>query len=404
MAQQIKAIHCPHCGSTLKIELKPNLFQCQNCRTEYYLDSNDTHVYHHYDPVPSRPSSAPPGNGRLPMFLLLGLIAGILIVYGMVIGFQSKKATTYTVSTYKPPRMYYDSFVYTNALTGDPVYLRLGTDHIDQGNGTGKQEVHAQFNRVMDGKLLIDRVITDETFGTKRCALDFKTYAPHLIYAIGCSTQLVQLDVEHNELKEVTQEVFKDFPALSSGVARLDFDYAKAMIKVMNNEGKSYYYFPTIRRLVETVEQAEEVWKTEFDRHFFEFGYLGGPFDKNREYELIETHYSKTTGEVKRQNLTPGRKYFAPKVLYQDDKALLIVVNTTPAPNPPITIQRIDVQTGKILWALAPDTFTLQSTAKCKQGFAIEYRRGPEADYVHGVLVVSPAGKVIHDYKLTRME
>ncbi|PMD92467.1 hypothetical protein BWI97_20480 [Siphonobacter sp. BAB-5405] len=404
MAKQIKVIHCPHCGSIHKREIKPQVYQCQNCSTEYYLDSDDTHIYHHYEQPPLRPSSAPPGNNRLPIILLIGCIAGILIIYGVVVGFQPKKASTYTVSNFKLPRMYYDSFVYTNTLTGDPVYLRLGTDRAGKGNGAEELETHAQFNRVTDGKLLVDRVVTNETFGKKRCALSFKTYAPDLIYAIGCNTQLVQLDVEHNELKEVTQEVFKDFPQLSSGVARLDFDYSKAMINVMNNEGKSYFYFPTIHRLVETQAQAEEVWKMEFDRHFFEFGYLGGPFDENRDYQLIETTYARATGEVKRQNLTPGRKYFAPRILHQDEQDLLIVVNTTAAPNPPLTIQRLDVKTGEILWALPPDTYTLQNAVKCRQGFAIEYRRGPEADYVHGVLVVSPTGKIIQEYTLSRTE
>ena len=79
-------------------------------------------------------------------------------------------------------------------------------------------------------------------------------------------------------------------------------------------------------------------------------------------------------------------------------------MNTTAAPDPPISIQKIDVQTGKILWALPPDKFYLSQVVKCKQGYAIEYRKDEEADYVHGVMVVSEAGKVVHNYQLGRTE
>ncbi|OKS87451.1 hypothetical protein [Mucilaginibacter polytrichastri] len=404
MAKDIKAIQCPKCGSTYKKEIKPDFYQCQNCQTEYFLDSDDVHHYYHHDRVPPLQNSAPPVNSKLPVYILLGAIAFIAIAYITTMLFQTKINTTssYTNSTYKIPRSYYSSYVYTNTATNNPVYLRIGVDYINNGNNKSYQELHAQFNNALDGKLIADRIITDERLRNDRCALTFKTYSPDMIYAIGCNSTLLELDTRNNRLIDITKSTFKDYPKLSSGVAKLDFDYRKAMIKVMSNEGEAFYYFPTIKKLVSNEEQANAVEKQLTKKNYCEFTYANGDFDKLDVLQLFEIKYD--AGRILRREVTPGRKYFSPIILYQDANHLLIVVNTTAAPDPPKSVQLIDTNTGKILWALSPDNFNLFSTTKCKQGFALEYRKDEEADYVHGVMVISDGGKLVYNYQLARTE
>ncbi|QJD98440.1 hypothetical protein HH214_15705 [Mucilaginibacter robiniae] len=404
MAKDIKAVKCPHCGSIYKTETKPDFYRCQNCGTEYFIDSDDVHIYHHHQPVTPVQSSAQV-NTKLPVYILIGAVAFIVIMYFVTMLFQPKSTSTYnSYSTYKTPRMQYGSIVYMNTATGNPVYLRTGADQIDKGNNKTEMEMHAQFNDPITGKVIVDRVIDEPYKGDLRCDLKVKTYQTDLTYAIGCNATLFQLDTRNNNLIDITQSIFKTYPQLSSGVARLEFDYDKDMINVMNNEGDSYHYFPTLKKLVSSNEQAEQIWQKQFDRHFFEFGYLGSYFDEHKYNQLIENKYSHVTGQLLQRNLTPGRRYFDPKIIYQDGKNLLITVHTTAASNAPISIQNIDVTTGKINWVLPPDQYYLYSTIKCKQGFAIEYRKDEEADYAHGVLVISNTGKLIHNYQLGRTE
>jgi FlaG/FlaF family flagellin (archaellin)/DNA-directed RNA polymerase subunit RPC12/RpoP len=406
MAKEIKAIKCPHCGSVYKQEIRPGFYKCQSCGTEYFLDSDDVHIYHHHERPAPLQSSAPPGNQKLPVYLLIGVLASIAIVYLLSGLINSKTGGRYvnTNSTYKTPRMFSGSFVYMNTTTGDPVYLRLGTDQIDQGNDKFKRELHAQFNNAITDKLIADRIINDQNLFDNDCSVTFKAYSPKLIYGIACSNILFQLDTRSNQLSEVTQSTFKDFPELSSGVAKVEFDYSKAMIKVMSNEGNSYYYFPLARILVDNEAQMEAVWKQLKDRHHFEFGSIADDFRRGETHQLIEINYTTVTAWKTKRDLTPERKYFNPKILYQDDEHLLIVTNTTAGDEPPVSVQCIDVSTGKIQWALPPNKYDLYSVAKCKQGYAIEYRKGAEADYVHGVFIVSPSGKQLHDYQLGRTE
>ncbi|WP_345950025.1 hypothetical protein ABDD95_00940 [Mucilaginibacter sp. PAMB04274] len=405
MARDIKAIQCPKCGSTFKQEIKPEFYRCQNCQTEYFLDSDDTHVYHHHERAKPVQSSAPPVNPNLPVYVLIGAVAFIAIVYITTMLLQPKKSATNSYITYKPRRSYQSSFVYTNTATGDPVYLRMGVDYIDKGNGKSEQELHAQFNNAMDGNLIADRLMTDESMRNNRCSLTFKIYSPNIVYAIGCNSVLLQLDTRNNRLTDVTQSTFKNYPKLSSGVAKLDFDYSKPMINVMNNEGETFYYFPAVKKLVNTQTEADKIWKQIYNaRRYFEFGYMGDYFDDNKVNQLLEVKYIKEADQNLKRDLTPGRKYFGPAIIYQDENNLIIVVNTTAAPDPPMSIQKIDTETGKILWALPPDKFYLSQVVKCKQGYAIEYHKDEEADYVHGVMVVSDSGKLIHNYQLSRTE
>jgi len=404
MAKDIKAIKCPHCGSTSNQELKTDFYKCQHCGTEYFLDSDDVHIYHHHNRTGPLQSSAPPGNQKLPVYILIGAIAFIAVVIVSSIIFQKKgtASNTYSTSTaYKMPRMYRSSFVYTNTDSGDPVYLRMGTDRMDKGNDKATYELHAQFNSALDGKLIADRVMSSANHSDD-CSLTFRTYAPDLIYAIACNNMILQLDTRSNKLTDVTQSLFASFPELSSGVGRIDFDYSKPMLNIMNNEGKSYHYFPLLKKLADNDQQAAAIAAQGAKRYFY-FGSMTDSFEL-RLSDLIEATPPISNDPKSRRNLTSGRQYFEGKILYQDSSNLLIATNSTAADEAPVSVQQIDVNTGKTLWALKPDRYFLQSASKCKQGFAIEYRKEAEADYVHGVMVISPSGKLVHNYELSRSE
>lgn len=405
MARDIKAIQCPNCGSVQKTQVKQDFYHCESCGTEYFLDTDDVHVYHHQVPIGKHSSSYPPVNARLPILILIGAVAFIALTYLVVTIFQPQRKSSYhNDRTYKTPRMHYSSFVFQSLATGDPVYLRIGAEQIDKGHGKSKLEMHTQFINAANGKIIEDRVVEENYNSSLKCGLTFKAFEPGMTYAIGCSTYLLELNTHNNKIDDITQSLFKDYPQLSSGIGRIEFDYYKEMINIMNNEGNSYCYFPTLKLLVSSAQEAELVWKSKFNRHFFEFGYLGDWTDERKYHQLIENEYSAATGVLRQRELTPGRKFFGPKIIYQDKDNLLITVNTTASTGSPITIQSIDVSTGKINWILAPDKYYLYSTARCKQGFAIEYRKGEEAEYVHGVMVISTTGKLINNYQLSRAE
>ncbi len=82
MAKQIKAIACPRCRSTQKATIRPDTYRCENCGTEYFLDSDDiTITVRQVAPVaPPRPAMAPVPASRLRWALAL---AGLVLLWSV---------------------------------------------------------------------------------------------------------------------------------------------------------------------------------------------------------------------------------------------------------------------------------------------------------------------------------
>ncbi|MDR2274070.1 MAG: hypothetical protein LBF27_24400 [Sphingobacterium sp.] len=55
------------------------------------------------------------------------------------------------------------------------------------------------------------------------------------------------------------------------------------------------------------------------------------------------------------KDFTPGRLYFQPEVVAQNDKTLLIAYKPTPAEDDPLQIQLLDISTGAIQKTITTD-------------------------------------------------
>lgn len=87
MAQKIKAIKCPHCGSVNKSQITNMSYQCEQCMTEYYLDNDDINIHVKHSHITTPTKSTP--YKYLCFILLASLIFITLIVY--LISNKSKK-------------------------------------------------------------------------------------------------------------------------------------------------------------------------------------------------------------------------------------------------------------------------------------------------------------------------
>jgi hypothetical protein len=404
MAKDIKAIKCPHCGSVYKQELKPEFYKCQNCGTEYYLDSDDIHIHHHHEPVAPVQSSSPPISSNTPLYILVFGVACIIIAYLVVVMFSSTKSSGNKNYVIQMPKIGFAWYLYTNAQTGDPVYLRLYADYISRGSDKQEYQIHAQYNNAATGELLHDRRMFKDVVTRSNYSFSFRTYPGNLIYAICDNTRLFQLDASSNQLMEVTSTLFKDYPQLSSGIAKLEFAYEKAVINIVSNEGNTLFYLPVSRQLLTDAAQVQESENKRLKSRHFVFDNPENVVGISNKQELHEVGYFEEAHQMLYRNFTPGRTYFDPKIVYQDANNLLIASRITAADEAPLSIQAIDNKNRKVLWALPPDNYDVYTSTKCKQGFAVEYRKGEEADYVHGAIVISKSGKLVHDFQLKRTE
>ncbi len=404
MAKDIKPIQCPNCGSIYKTELKPDFYKCQNCGTEYYLDNDDVNVYHHYQQTPPPAVSSSAVGKNAPVYTLIIAVFIIVVVYFIAMWTQPHYHYNNNLAAYKMPRSYFAACLYTNTLTGSPVYLRLGTDYIDKGNNQQDKELHAQYNDATTGRLIADRIMNPGIIKRIPPYLQFQALSNHQVYMLADNMALFQLDARNNTLADVTQRAFNEFPQLSSGIAKIDFEMDKDVLVVLNNEGNTFYYFPVMQQLVASADEMYSLARLHAESHYYEFASPGDVTDINGKEILREVKYWPEGKQFIYRDLTPKRVYYHPQLLYQDQENLVIATNTTPADDPPVSLQCIDAHTGIIKWTYPPNNYWVNNACKCRQGFAVEYRTGQEADYIHGVLVISPAGKLIYNYKLARTE
>ena len=101
---------------------------------------------------------------------------------------------------------------------------------------------------------------------------------------------------------------------------------------------------------------------------------------------------------------TPSRKYFNPELLFQNQSTLIISVTATASSEAPLALQRIDVNSGKLLRSLPARKVYYDEATSCNEGIAVNYSAGQELNYISGILVISLDGKVIKDYLLARGE
>ncbi|RYY16300.1 MAG: hypothetical protein EOO36_11350 [Cytophagaceae bacterium] len=62
-------------------------------------------------------------------------------------------------------------------------------------------------------------------------------------------------------------------------------------------------------------------------------------------------------------------------------------------------MQGLDPATGRLRWSRPANAYYFQEATRTADGFALGYRPGPALDYVHGALLLTTAGRELHDFQ-----
>ncbi|MFY1045773.1 hypothetical protein [Chryseobacterium sp. GP-SGM7] len=395
MAKNIKAIKCPNCGSIKKTEIKADYFRCLNCDTEYFLDNDDINININQTPYQSSPQATVAKKNPTSAVIIAVLLVFTLF---MVINYFNKSSTkAISAETEKVKYDYYGGdIVYQNSNTGKAVLLRLGRENIvGADNSVDYVNTHAVFVDPVSKKQFQDNIVFERTRRLNDYQSTFKVFQDGTIYMTYPGEKLFTIDRKNDKLVDVTQSIFSKHPEMRSGIAKIKLsdDY----FDLMANDGNQYYYVPKVDLLTDKRDEAEKAIYSTYPDTWLEFDIFSSD---NLMKMILDRVTLKPTGI----NLLPNRKFFSPKLLYQDAKNLIIATCSTANTDGPVMLQSLDVMTGKIIWSQPAVTFYYRSAAKCNEGFAIKYTSGQDHDYISGVLVISPEGKVISDYLLKRGE
>lgn len=397
MAKTLRTIHCPQCGSPAKTTLGPDLFRCNACQTEYYLDSDEVtvHVRYHYPAPPTAPRPAPaPTAARYWVASLFLLVALGALTWLYLLAFRPpRQAAQLLVAR---PIFYLTEYVYADAAQ-QPVYVTLRTEAPRWGSDS--VTLYVDFFDPRTGQRRREQVLEPLGHRLDNHFYQWHTFPGGQVYLLG-NQKVYRVDTRANQLLETTETLLAHYPPASSGVAQVEFDTSHEALRVLTNDGQTLYYLPATGQVLRDGLALYHAAYAGLPRRFFTFETLADtPWP-----QLLANRPTGRYPELASQQATPGRHYFDPSIVYQDATSLLVAVAPTARPDSPHSLQRLDVATGRVLWARPASAYDYKSAVRTRDGFALHYRTGSAQDYVHGALLLTADGQLLNDFQRARME
>ncbi|MCB2409235.1 transposase [Hymenobacter lucidus] len=428
MAKAIKAIECPKCGSTQKAPVRLDVFRCESCGTEYFLDNDDinvNHTFRHFSP-PLAPVMPPARRA-----LLAGVALGLLgLVWWLLFHQAAPPQPVFVV----PPTVVAaaeaeeepDKFTFSSqrallylSPTQKPVLLQVGSRHYQRA--TSADSSYARFVDATTGTAL-KSVALPIAPGTSSPNYDFKQFASGSgeLYLIVNKTAVYRVDKASYAIKEVTKALFQGQPELASGIATVeagDDDYGD-YFNLFTNDGRNLLFFPLIHKAYtqDGFYDAKHGFKTLLPRsptrtafifsrksttypedkiQLIKYQYrhnVGGAkdlplFEWNDDYGgsgvftdadphrkvLVRPYELEQARVLSYADFTPGRLYFEPRLLYADADYVLLSFKPTASPTVPVSLQCLNARTAAIVFTRPLDTSDSPDRAiRYPAGFALQ--------------------------------
>ncbi|WP_010602792.1 hypothetical protein, partial [Pedobacter agri] len=370
MPKEIKAIQCPKCGSTQKEELRQGYFRCQDCDTEYFLDDDDININHNisYSSAIKPATTAPQKIIMIIVALVIFIVlAGILLP----LPFNSKRVESNLIQI----PVLVDSNAYRwgdreviafENRAGALIIAIMGYREYEFDENNQKTGNYIAFYDAITGKELSKQRLMKLPQERLNNAA-FRRFENGDIYAIGNKSLLYKIDQINTRLSDVPADFFSRHKELAAGIAQLEFIGSEwgDGLKLVTNDGKRRIFFPITDKVFTekssyTAEKAlaikEPGAKT---RTYFLFSELsddfpdepiklmmytqkdnkGGPntrpFFQKKDYtffygkKVISDFRQGADYVISYKDLTPGRSYYSPEILYYDNHYVLIMFKAT---------------------------------------------------------------------------
>lgn len=269
MAKQIKIIKCPNCGSIQKTEIKPDHYRCENCHTEYFLDSDDINVNVTYDNRPTNLDNTFLGEFKLKIIVILGcIVIGYVCVFLINMFFKSKPSydapaattqiqqnqTTTTKSVSANPQIAQSSgtlrvnYNFCSLVLVDNKPFVMGI--INRSNGLPyEQNYYFTVYDLLSEKIVQESPIANVKFD-KFGKVNWTSYdfTKDKTYLVASKRTVFLLDKKNFTLTDVTSSLLQNYPQFNKGIASVNITTAQGavgqVLHILTDDGQKIYYFP----------------------------------------------------------------------------------------------------------------------------------------------------------------
>lgn len=440
MAKYIKALKCPHCGSIKKQEYKEDHYICSNCGTEYFLDNDDINVNikHKYK---EEKASSLPDKTRKNIIYFLAFIVSILLLSSLITSVWKGEKSTSPKQANKNYREYIESFLAYSGKDPEDIVLMFKVQRRNSSSEEKSEQYFIRFYDPIKEKVLHEQEMMDWKDGYY---FRYRKFSDGKWYVVPAkSNRVYKIDEQRHVMEEVTDKILGGVPEFASGIATLDFmnkGYGDGF-RLMTNDGKDFYYYPLpqmlykdfkeLRDAREGVKSLKEDAKESVHYIFTEESYeypeekkqLIKYWYKHKEGYPIQLPYSNQTKWQKVHNynshlgagsyqkmlfrdsriskfidITPGRLYFEPEIMYQDEYSLYIRGLPNANPEGKKYLQKIDTETGEVLWTYTPDEEVYAFSTDLftyTNGIVLHYYNYGAPGRVNKIVIVDKTGKEI---------
>lgn len=272
MAKQIKAIKCPHCSSVEKTKLDKDLYHCESCNTDYFLDNDDINInVNNRVEYGSNNRSNVAKNKTLPIVLTI-VISLLVITYMLVSTIFNKpshspaRGGTYSVgttttsptvqsppkvdSTPKPLSYKQQSKVYFTFTTADGLLYSFDLHHRSFAKKESLNGYYYEVRNIMTGEIIKRELLQPAKSDTATWrAFLFNGNFNYLTYD---DSTIYQFDADNLSMPNVTETFFaENKDKFMSGIAVMDRSTygIEQGIYILTNNGKEYLYYPQTQKL-----------------------------------------------------------------------------------------------------------------------------------------------------------
>ena len=447
MATEIKAIKCPQCGSSQKTEIRPRYYRCTSCQTEYFLDDDRQIVEHE---VTYRPPAAPVARPATVLSLPAKILIGLGVGAAMLVTAWPRHPANPGVSAAAQVSVqddYYNDVEKTAALTGtaqQPLVLVLARRAYREASEAGQNGGYATFYDPATQKVVATQRLTSGTAGAAASdfTADSRILSDGQLYVIINKAILYRVNRDGPQLVEVGPQLFGRQPALRAGLATVQFgsDTYGDQLVLLTNDGKNRFYYPLVNRLYteDELDDADDGLENLLPGATTKAGFTftdPGIICKDATIKLFATKYLDNGGGPKNiaqnvscsqrdlgyddktltmkyanvdmgsndyyritaaRDLTPGRLYFKPEVLWADARQVFITTHATAAEDAPLNLQALDVATGQVRWTTPlPRTHEIHALVPCQGGFV-------GIGYASAGILVSSEGKLLNQFNFDK--
>ena len=415
MAKTIKKIACPQCESYKITMLKEDYYLCNNCQTNFFLDSNDITINHNHK-FDGNSVNQNADIGKRILKALLGFVA-LFIVYQVAQNFlfPAPKTTHNNVVIAEPKQV--EPKVETTREIQPYITQNLLIALDDEHSVETVVAMYKNNNEYMLYTILFDpttgkeikRTAMDVNFATKGAGMH-SDYDVQLVPSLKHGALLIvnkyflyTFDKVNQMFVSVDADYFMDHPEFASGIASIDYQNFYKALEIVNNLGQSYILFPDIQK-VYLKDKAHEVFnlklpnpttvtRYKFSQASYEFpdeiiqlieyqqkhdkyypaGYFkfqwtkdhggSGVFTDRSPYRkvLLLPYPQKQARITSYRDFTPKRQYTAySEVIAQDEEGVMLALKLTIADNETYTLQKLSRKDGSIIWSQKTDWLSLR--------------------------------------------